>query len=261
MTIWKDVSGLLNADPKRFTDTVKIPRISYSEAIELAFYGATIIHPKTIKPLQNKGISLKVQSFLDPSSDPTVIDGSEDARSLSRDAAVPSYIVKDHQTLVSISPRDYSFMNEHNLQIIFATCDELHIHANMMQTSALMLSICFDYDEAKRFFKALLPNPAEFQELYDLCEWKWLKRKRAYKVTGPNGNSILLQAEGLAYKGLGFNRDDKGWEGFYWSSKNCGANAYCLVFNDVDYNPQWNEDKTTSFSVRLVKRTNHISTI
>jgi len=149
VTIWKDVSGLLNADPKRFTDTVKIPCISYSEAIELAFYGATIIHPKTIKPLQNKGIRLKVQSFIDPSSDPTVIDGSEDARSLSRDASVPSYIVKDHQTLVSISPRDYSFMNEHNLQIIFATCDELHIHANMMQTSALMLSICFDYDEAK----------------------------------------------------------------------------------------------------------------
>ena len=149
VTIWKDVSGLLNADPKRFKETVKIPRISYSEAIELAFYGATIIHPKTIKPLQNKGIRLKVQSFLDPSSDPTVIDGSEDARSLSRDSAVPSYIVKDHQTLVSISPRDYSFMNEHNLQIIFATCDDLHIHANMMQTSALMLSICFDYDEAK----------------------------------------------------------------------------------------------------------------
>ena len=100
VTIWKDVSGLLNADPKRFSDTVKIPRISYSEAIELAFYGATIIHPKTIKPLQNKNIRLKVQSFLDPSSDPTVIDGSEDARSSSREAPVPSYIVKDRQTLV-----------------------------------------------------------------------------------------------------------------------------------------------------------------
>lgn len=159
VTIWKDVSGLLNADPKRFSDTVKIPRISYSEAIELAFYGATIIHPKTIKPLQNKNIRLKVQSFLDPSSDPTVIDGSEDSRSSSREAPVPSYIVKDRQTLVSISPRDYSFMNEHNLRIIFATCDELHIHANMMQTSALMLSICFDYDEAK--LKGLLSRLSE----------------------------------------------------------------------------------------------------
>ena len=182
VTIWKDVSGLLNADPKRFSDTVKIPCISYSEAIELAFYGATIIHPKTIKPLQNKGIRLKVQSFLNPSSDPTVIDGSEDARSLSRDAAVPSYIVKDHQTLVSISPRDYSFMNEHNLQIIFATCDDLHIHANMMQTSALMLSICFDYDEAK--LKGLLSRLSDrFSVKYNLG--LQLFTVRHYRQEGP----------------------------------------------------------------------------
>ena len=182
VTIWKDVSGLLNADPKRFSDTVKIPCISYSEAIELAFYGATIIHPKTIKPLQNKGIRLKVQSFLDPSSDPTVIDGSEDARSLSRDAAVPSYIVKDHQILVSISPRDYSFMNEHNLRIIFATCDDLHIHANMMQTSALMLSICFDYDEAK--LKGLLSRLSDrFSVKYNLG--LQLFTVRHYRQEGP----------------------------------------------------------------------------
>ena len=182
VTIWKDVSGLLNADPKRFSDTVKIPRISYSEAIELAFYGATIIHPKTIKPLQNKGISLKVQSFLDPSSDPTVIDGSEDSRSSSRSASVPSYIVKDHQTLVSISPRDYSFMNEHNLQIIFATCDELHIHANMMQTSALMLSICFDYDESK--LKGLLSRLSDrFSVKYNLG--LQLFTVRHYRPEGP----------------------------------------------------------------------------
>lgn len=147
VTIWKDVDGLLNADPKRFANTVKIPHISYSEAIELAFYGATIIHPKTIKPLQNKNITLKVHSFLHPEIAPTIIDNNlpEDNSPLS----TPHYIVKDNQTLVSISPRDYSFMNEHNLQIIFATCDELHIHANMMQTSALMLSFCFDHDDAK----------------------------------------------------------------------------------------------------------------
>ncbi len=176
VTIWKDVDGLLNADPKRFKETVKIPHISYSEAIELAFYGATIIHPKTIKPLQNKNITLKVQSFLHPESDPTIIDNnsvSEDHSQLSTSHSplftshsplstshsqlstlhspipTPHYIVKDNQTLVSISPRDFSFMNEHNLQIIFATCDELHIHANMMQTSALMLSFCFDHNDAK----------------------------------------------------------------------------------------------------------------
>ena len=182
VTIWKDVSGLLNADPKRFTDTVKIPHISYSEAIELAFYGATIIHPKTIKPLQNKDIRLKVQSFLDPSDAPTVIDGSEDARSSSRDALVPSYIVKDRQVLVSVSPRDYSFMNEHNLRIIFATCDDLHIHANMMQTSALMLSMCFDYDEAK--LKGLLSRLSDrFSVKYNIG--LQLFTVRHYRPEGP----------------------------------------------------------------------------
>lgn len=160
VTIWKDVDGLLNADPKRFANTVKIPHISYSEAIELAFYGATIIHPKTIKPLQNKGITLKVQSFLHPDHEPSIIDNklqdfetrnleTRDAKSCVSTGGIPHYIVKDNQTLVSITPRDFSFMNEHNLQIIFATCDELHIHANMMQTSALTLSFCFDHDDTK----------------------------------------------------------------------------------------------------------------
>ena len=145
VTIWKDVDGLLNADPKRFANTVKIPHIPYSEAIELAFYGATIIHPKTIKPLQNKGIRLKVQSFLHPDHEPTLIDGEH----RHDDEKIPSFIVKDNQTLVSITPRDFSFMNVHNLQMVFAVCDELHIHANMIQTSALMLSFCFDGDQQK----------------------------------------------------------------------------------------------------------------
>ena len=145
VTIWKDVDGLLNADPKRFTNTVQLPHIPYSEAIELAFYGATIIHPKTIKPLQNKGITLKVQSFLHPDHEPTLIDSAHKKA----DESIPSYIVKDNQTLVSISPRDYSFMDERNLKTIFTACVDLRIHANMIQTSALMLSFCFDSDKAK----------------------------------------------------------------------------------------------------------------
>ena len=145
VTIWKDVDGLLNADPKRFADTVQLPHIPYSEAIELAFYGATIIHPKTIKPLQNKGITLKVQSFLHPDHEPTTIDGNHQKN----DESIPSFIVKDNQTLVSISPRDYSFMDEHNLKTIFEICADLNIHANMIQTSALMLSFCFDSDKTK----------------------------------------------------------------------------------------------------------------
>ena len=145
VTIWKDVDGLLNADPKRFANTVQLPHIPYSEAIELAFYGATIIHPKTIKPLQNKGITLKVQSFLNPDHTPTIIDGTR----RKDDENIPSYIIKDNQTLVSISPRDFSFMDEHNLKTIFSICVELNIHANMIQTSALMLSFCFDSDKGK----------------------------------------------------------------------------------------------------------------
>jgi len=145
VTIWKDVDGLLNADPKRFADTVQLPHIPYSEAIELAFYGATVIHPKTIKPLQNKNITLKVQSFLNPDHEPTIINGEH----RKDDEGIPSYIIKDNQTLVSITPRDFSFMNVHNLQVIFGVCDELHIHANMIQTSALMLSFCFDGDRQK----------------------------------------------------------------------------------------------------------------
>ena len=162
VTIWKDVDGLLNADPKRFDTTVQLPHITYSEAIELAFYGASVIHPKTIKPLQNKNITLKVQSFLNPDHTPSVIDGKPDPN-IER---IPSYIVKDHQTLVSISPRDYSFMNEHNLQLIFAACDEWGIHANVIQTSALMLSFCFDHDE--RRLKGLLASLREtFQVKYN----------------------------------------------------------------------------------------------
>ena len=162
VTIWKDVDGLLNADPKRFDETVQLPHITYSEAIELAFYGASIIHPKTLKPLQNKNITLKVQSFLNPDHQPSVIDGKND-RSIEK---VPSYIVKDDQTLVSISPRDYSFMNEHNLQLIFAACDEWGIHANVIQTSALMLSFCFDHDERK--LKGLVASLREtFQVKYN----------------------------------------------------------------------------------------------
>ncbi len=192
VTIWKDVDGLLNADPKRFPDTVQLPHIPYSEAIELAFYGATIIHPKTIKPLQNKGITLKVQSFLNPDHEPTVIDGEH----RSNDETIPSYIVKDNQTLVSITPRDFSFMNVHNLQIVFGVCDSLHIHANMIQTSALMLSFCFDSDPQK-----LNLLRAELQETFKIKynEGLQLFTIRHYRDDSGkdflNGRKILVQQE------------------------------------------------------------------
>ena len=144
LSVWKDVDGVRNADPKRFEHTEKIPHLSYSEATELTFYGATVLHPKTTKPLQNKNIQLKVRCFLDASLEPTIVDGSDEFIKY-----IPSFIVKDNQTLVTIRPRDYSFMNEQNLGILFAMLNELNIHANMIQTSALNLSICFDENERK----------------------------------------------------------------------------------------------------------------
>jgi aspartate kinase len=143
--IWKDVSGLLNADPKRFADTVQLEHISYAEAIELAYYGASIIHPKTIKPLQNKLIPLKVQSFVHPFAPPSLITQFAD-----NDASIPSYIIKDNQMLLSITPRDFSFMNENNLHKLFGIMSRIDIHANLIQTSAISLSLCVDHDQNKR---------------------------------------------------------------------------------------------------------------
>ncbi|MGN0034064.1 MAG: aspartate kinase [Candidatus Limimorpha sp.] len=144
VTVWKDVDGIRNADPKRFPDSEKISHLSYSEATELTFYGASVLHPKTTKPLQNKNIPLKVRSFLDSSLLPTVIDSCDEFIKYS-----PSFIVKDNQMLVTIRPRDFSFMNEQNLGILFGMLNELNIHANMIQTSALNLSICIDENLAK----------------------------------------------------------------------------------------------------------------
>lgn len=144
MTVWKDVDGIRNADPKLFPSSEKIPHLSYSEATELTFYGASVLHPKTTKPLQNKNIPLKVRSFIDASLPPTIIDSCEEFIHYA-----PSFIVKDNQMLVTIRPRDFSFMNEQNLGILFGMLNELNIHANMIQTSALNLSICIDENLAK----------------------------------------------------------------------------------------------------------------
>ncbi len=144
LIIWKDVPGVLNADPKYFEDTHKLDRISYREAIELAYYGASIIHPKTIKPLQNKNIPLIVKSFIHPDEEGTIISNIEHA-----DGLIPSYIFKKNQTLLSISPRDFSFIAEENLSDIFKTFANSGIKINIMQNSAISFSICFDENKFK----------------------------------------------------------------------------------------------------------------
>jgi len=144
MVIWKDVPGLLNADPKYFDNPIKIDAISFREAIELSYYGATIIHPKTIKPLQNKHIALRIKSFIDPAADGTII--YEDFRN---DNLIPSFIFKVDQILISILSKDFSFIAERNLEHIFGifACYRLRIH--MMQNSAISFSVCVDNDLMK----------------------------------------------------------------------------------------------------------------
>ncbi len=142
MTIWKDVPGFLNADPKFFANTIKINKIPFNEAIELAYYGASVIHPKTVKPIQNKGIQLNIKSFLDPSADGSVIGPFDSIEPLT-----PLYIFKNSQILISIQPKDFSFIAEENLQTIFAVLAELNIRVNLMQNSALSFSLCLDYNE------------------------------------------------------------------------------------------------------------------
>ncbi|MFM1930926.1 MAG: hypothetical protein RL226_229 [Bacteroidota bacterium] len=141
VTIWKDVPGMLNADPKWFNNTVMIPALSYKEAIELSYYGASVIHPKTIKPLQNKGIPLFVKGFLSPADKGTVI--SENYEHLH---PVPMYIFKPDQILISISPRDFSFIVESNLRDIFEAFAIVGLRINLMQNSAISFSVCVDED-------------------------------------------------------------------------------------------------------------------
>ena len=139
VTIWKDVPGFLNADPKFFENTVKISQIPYNEAIELAYYGASVIHPKTVKPLQNMGIPLYIRSFITPDT-----DGSSIGNYPTVNPKTPLYIFRDNQILLSILPRDYSFIAEDNLQVIFGLLNDLGIRVNLMQNTALSFSICVD---------------------------------------------------------------------------------------------------------------------
>lgn len=153
--IWKDVPGVLNADPKFFKNTQKIRELTYHDAIELTYFGASVIHPKTIKPLQNKGIPLFVRSFLKPEEEGTVIKESDQRLN------VASYIFKTDQILISIQPKDFSFIAEDNLSNIFAIFSKHGVKVNMMQNSAISFSVCVDDDDFK-----IKPLIAELQDQF-----------------------------------------------------------------------------------------------
>ncbi|MBK0384402.1 aspartate kinase [Pedobacter sp. SD-b] len=147
VTVWKDVPGILNADPKLFDDCIKFDELSYQEAIEMTYYGATVIHPKTIKPLQNKHIPLFVKPFLAPKQAGTIIKEAQ------ININTPIIIVKKNQVLITLNTRDLSFITENHLSDIFKAFAEVNIKVNTMQISALSFSASFDHREDK--FEAL----------------------------------------------------------------------------------------------------------
>ena len=158
--IWKDVPGVLNADPKWFNDTVLIPQLSYQDAIELAYYGATVIHPKTIKPLQNKNILLYVKSFVSPEEKGTLINNEQAG------LPTPCFIFKVNQVLISIAPKDFSFIAEESLSNIFGLLASLNVKINLMQHSAISFSVCTDFNEQKTP-KVIELLQKEFRVLYN----------------------------------------------------------------------------------------------
>jgi aspartate kinase len=160
LTIWKDVPGVLNADPKWFDETEKIAQLSYHDAIELTYYGATVIHPKTIKPLQNKGIPLFVRSFIQPEGVGTAITKENNP------LPVPSFIFKVNQALISIFPKDYSFIIEENLSNIFELFHKHKIKINTMLNSAISFSVSVD-DQPERIERLIKDLSAEFTVKYN----------------------------------------------------------------------------------------------
>lgn len=138
MSVWKDVDGVMNADPKAFPDAVQIAELNYLDTIELAYSGAQIIHPKTIKPLQNKNIPLYVRPFGDKRKPGTVIRG------MSAPVEVPILILKKDQVLLTIRSRDFSFVLEEKLATIFALLEHYRIKTNLVHNSAVNLSLCVD---------------------------------------------------------------------------------------------------------------------
>ncbi|MBO6052019.1 MAG: aspartate kinase [Bacteroidales bacterium] len=161
VTIWKDVPGLLNADPKFFPDAVKLEQIPYEEAIELAYYGASVIHPKTLKPLQNKQIPLFVKPFLHPEESGSRIDAGKMTE------RVPCYIFKTNQVLISIYPKDFSFIAVENLDEIFSIISKNKIKINLMQNSALSFSICCD-NKVHKIEKLITDLSVKYKVKYNL---------------------------------------------------------------------------------------------
>jgi len=184
MTIWKDVPGVLTGDPRLFDNVTKLDLLSYKEAIEMTYYGAQVIHPKTIKPLQNKSIPLYVKSFLDPEGSGTYISDEV------VDNYPPLVAVESKQALLHISTRDFSFVAEHHMSNLFGVIAEHRLQVNMMQNTAICFSICVNDVEAKveaftraieKEFKVIIDRDLELITVRHYQE-KILEELRADKI-------------------------------------------------------------------------------
>lgn len=158
MTIWKDVPGVLNADPRHFKNPQLLQKISYREALEMAFYGATVIHPKTIKPLENKNIPLYVKSFKNSQDLGTVVTKGEPIY-----PEITCYTFKEDQILLSIATKDFSFMIEQNISHVFEVFTQLKIKVNLIQNTATSFTVCIE--DMYHQFEHLIHNLTEHYEI------------------------------------------------------------------------------------------------
>lgn len=161
ITIWKDVPGVMTGDPKRYKDVQIIPVLSYKETIELSYCGASIIHPKTVKPLQNKRIPMHVKSFLEPQKEGSVIVEVDHKLNLP-----PIFINKSNQVLLTLTPRDFSFIAEEKLSQILAALAKYRLKSSLIQSSAISFSLCIDYNKIN-FLKMIDDLKSEYEVLYN----------------------------------------------------------------------------------------------
>jgi aspartate kinase len=189
VTVWKDVEGILNADPKWLNDARKMEEISYKEAVEMSFSGAKVIHPKTIKPLHNKGIPLYVKSFLLPEQSGTVIKSDATLKEV-----IPVFVRKTDQILVTITPKDFSFVMGDNLSRIFHTFITHGIKVNLVEASAVSIDVCID-DERSKVDVLLNALKEEFHIAYnENIELITIRHFTPESITSViNGRQILLE--------------------------------------------------------------------
>lgn len=193
VTIWKDVPGMFNADPKRFPNTRLLEHISYKEAIELSYFGASVIHPRTLQPLQRKHIPLYVRSFIDLTAPGSTISEATD-----HDTLIPSFIVKPNQLLVSITPRDLSFIVEENLGGIFRLFAKRNVRIDLMQNSAVAFTVAIEDTPRSR---ALIEElRSEYEVLYNEgCELLTVRHFDEPTLTAlTEGKRILIEQRSRA---------------------------------------------------------------